>query len=89
MGAAGSDLGQPRKLDPALYAHDVGVTWLTAAARRGLFGELSQVVSERRMRSEDGRGNEAGTTRANRTGFAVSAAALAGRPAAGDCTTRI
>ena len=54
-GAAGSDLGQPRKLDPALYAHDVGVTWLTAAARRGLFGELSQVVSERRMRSEDGR----------------------------------
>jgi hypothetical protein len=55
-GAAGSDLGQPRKLDPALYAHDVGVTWLTAAARRGLFGELSQVVSERRMRSEDGRG---------------------------------
>src|SRR3984957_1016222 len=54
-GAAGSDLSQPRKLDPALYAHDVGVTWLTAAARRGLFGELSQVVSERRMRSEDGR----------------------------------
>jgi hypothetical protein len=55
-GAAGSDLGQPRKLDPALYAHDVGVTWLTAAARRGLFGELSQVLSERRMRSEDARG---------------------------------
>ncbi len=54
-GVAGSDLSQPRKLDPALYAHDVGVTWLTAAARRGLFGELSQVVSERRMRSEDGR----------------------------------
>jgi hypothetical protein len=54
-GAAGSELTQPRKLDPALYAHDVGVTWLTAAARRGLFGELSQVVSERRMRSEDGR----------------------------------
>jgi hypothetical protein len=54
-GAAGSDLSQPRKLDPALYAHDVGVTWLTAAAHRGLFGELSQVVSERRMRTEDGR----------------------------------
>jgi hypothetical protein len=53
--AAGSDMSQPRKLDPALYAHDVGVTWLTAAARRGLFGELSEVVSERRMRSEDGR----------------------------------
>lgn len=53
----GSDMGQPRKLDPSLYAHDVGVTWLTAAAHRGLFGELSQVVSERRMRSEDGRDN--------------------------------
>jgi hypothetical protein len=52
---AGSDMSQPRKLDPALYAHDVGVTWLTAAAHRGLFGELSQVVSERRMRSEDAR----------------------------------
>jgi hypothetical protein len=54
-GVAGSDLSQPRRLDPALYAHDVGVAWLTAAARRGLFGDLSQVVSERRMRSEDGR----------------------------------
>ncbi len=54
-GVAGSDLSQPRKLDPALYAHDVGVAWLTAGARRGLFGELSQVVSERRMRSEDRR----------------------------------
>ena len=59
-GAAGSDLTQPRKLDPALYAHDVGVAWLTAAARRGLFGELSQVVSERRMRSEDGRNDRDG-----------------------------
>lgn len=59
-GAAGSDLGQPRTLDPALYAHDVGVTWLTAAARRGLFGDLSQVVSERRMRSEDGRDGRGG-----------------------------
>lgn len=56
-GVARSGLSQPRKLDPALYAHDVGVTWLTAAARRGLFGELAEVVSERRMRSEDGRGD--------------------------------
>ena len=62
-GAAGSDLTQPRKLDPALYAHDVGVAWLTAAARRGLFGELSQVVSERRMRSEDGRRDRGGDDR--------------------------
>jgi hypothetical protein len=57
-GVAGSPLSQPRKLDPALYAHDVGVTWLTAAAHRGLFGELSEVVSERRMRSEDGRADD-------------------------------
>jgi hypothetical protein len=56
-GVSGSELGQPRKLDPALYAHDVGVTWLTAAARRGVFGELADVVSERRMRSEDARGD--------------------------------
>ena len=56
LGVGRSDLGAPRDLDPATYAHDVGVTWLTAAARRGLLGELSQVISERRMRSEDGRG---------------------------------
>jgi hypothetical protein len=66
-GVAGSDLGQPRKLDPALYAHDVGVAWLTAAARRGLFGELSQVVSERRMRSEDGRDDGRGEPHGVRT----------------------
>lgn len=56
LGAAGSDLSAPRGLDPATYAHDVGVAWLTAAAHRGVFGELSEIVCERRMRSDDARG---------------------------------
>ena len=55
LGAAGSDLSSPRALDPATYAHDVGVAWLAAAAHRGVFGELSEIVCERRMRSEDAR----------------------------------
>ena len=55
IGAAGSGLSRPRKLDPATYAHDVGVAWLAAGAHRGAFGELSEIVCERRMRSEDRR----------------------------------
>ena len=58
----GPAVARPARTCPAaqarsapLYAHDVGVAWLTAAAHRGLFGELSEVVSERRMRSEDRR----------------------------------
>ena len=34
--------------------HDIGVAWLWLAARKGIFGELAEVVSERRMRSHDG-----------------------------------
>ena len=60
LGAAGSDLPSPRRLDPATYAHDVGIAWLAAAAHRGVFGELSEVVCERRMRSEDARGGHDG-----------------------------
>jgi hypothetical protein len=56
LGVAGSALGPPRDLDPAMYAHDVGVAWLGAAAHLGAFGELSEIVCERRMRSEDARG---------------------------------
>ena len=58
LGAAGCDLSRPRPLDPATYAHDVGVAWLAAAAHRGVFGELSEIVCERRMRSEDARGRD-------------------------------
>jgi hypothetical protein len=49
----GSRLPGPR-FDLATYWHDVGVAWLWLAARRGAFGDLSGVVSERRMRSSDG-----------------------------------
>lgn len=42
-------------------AHDVGVAWLWLAARRGAFGPLAEVVSERTMRSRDG--TEAHATR--------------------------
>lgn len=51
----GDDLPLPRPVEFASYRHDVGVAWLTVAAHRGAFGELSEIVGERRMRSEDGR----------------------------------
>jgi hypothetical protein len=62
LGASGSRLGRPRRLDPAQYAHDVGVAWLGAAAHRGAFGATRDVVAERRMRSEDARREGAGPT---------------------------
>jgi hypothetical protein len=37
------------------YRHDLGAAWLWLAARRGVFGELRGVVSERTMRSADRR----------------------------------
>jgi hypothetical protein len=51
--AIGSPLKPPRpKLDA--YKHDVGLAWLWLGARRGAFGPLQHVLSERRLRSEDG-----------------------------------
>jgi hypothetical protein len=50
-----SPLPTPRAVDRAHYRHDVGVGWLWLAARAGVWGELSDVVSERAMRSGDGR----------------------------------
>jgi hypothetical protein len=50
--AAGSELPPPR-VDLRSYRHDVGVAWLWLAARRGAFGSLTRVVSEREMRSHD------------------------------------
>jgi hypothetical protein len=55
LAACESTLGVPRAVDLGLYRHDVGVAWLAAGARRGIFGELSEVVTERTMRSEDRR----------------------------------
>lgn len=51
----GSDLPRPRDLDLATYRHDVGLAWLWLDARAGAFGALDEVISERRMRSHDGR----------------------------------
>lgn len=53
--AIAGDLPVPRKLDLATYRHDLGLGWLALAASRGRFGPAGEVVSERRMRSEDGR----------------------------------
>lgn len=54
LGAIGSSLSRPREVDLACFKHDVGLAWLWLAASRGAFGELQDVVSERRMRSHDG-----------------------------------
>jgi hypothetical protein len=53
--AIGSDLPAPRAMDLAAYRHDLGLGWLMLAARRERFGPCQVVVSERRMRSDDGR----------------------------------
>ncbi len=55
LNAIGSDLPRPRDLELATYRHDVGLAWLWLAAHAGAFGTLHEVISERRMRSHDGR----------------------------------
>jgi hypothetical protein len=50
-----SALPRPRDIDLAGYRHDVGLAWLWLAAQRGAFGQVDRVVSEREMRSHDGR----------------------------------
>jgi hypothetical protein len=44
---------RPRPVDLSLYRHDVGTAWLWLAARRGVFGQMREVIGERRMRSQD------------------------------------
>lgn len=55
LGAIGSTLPRPRDLDLACFRHDVGLAWLWLVARAGAFGTMREVVSERQMRSHDGR----------------------------------
>ncbi len=55
LAAVDSRLPRPRDLDPATYDHDVGLGWLWLAAHGGWFGTVDRVVSEREMRSHDGR----------------------------------
>lgn len=57
LAAIGSPLPTPQ-LDLRAHAHDVGVAWLWLAARAGTFGPLKAVISERAMRSVDGRRHE-------------------------------
>jgi hypothetical protein len=60
LDALGSELSAPRALAPASYRHDVGLAWLWIAARRGVWGEFADVVSERTMRSHDATADAAG-----------------------------
>jgi hypothetical protein len=53
--AVGSDLPAPRPANLNVHDHDLGLGWLMVAAERGRFGPLRAVVSERRIRSDDGR----------------------------------
>lgn len=66
--AIGSDLPAPRTLDLATYRHEEGLAWLMLAAQRGRFGALGDVVSERRMRSEDARAPQGATRHGVRLG---------------------
>jgi hypothetical protein len=59
LAAIGSELPPPR-LDLRGYRHDVGLGWLWLAARAGTFGPVSEIVSERQMRSHDGIAQAAG-----------------------------
>lgn len=52
LGSVASELPRPA-IDLRCYDHDVGVAWLWLAARDGAFGDLRQVLSERRLRSHD------------------------------------
>lgn len=56
LAAIDSPLPTPQ-LDLRAHAHDIGLAWVWLAARAGTFGPLKAVVSERTMRSLDGRGD--------------------------------
>ncbi len=58
LGAIESTLPRPRAVDLSCYRHDVGLGWLWLHAKAGRFGPARDVVSERRMRSQDGRGED-------------------------------
>jgi hypothetical protein len=53
--AIGSDLSPPPKQKLGFYRHEAGLVWLALGAERGQFGPVTEVISERRMRSQDGR----------------------------------
>lgn len=70
-----SELPAPR-LDLKGFRHDIGVAWLWLAARDGAFGPLAGQLSERAMRSGDGRPDRAGAAH----GIGVGEVGPGGRP---------
>jgi hypothetical protein len=44
---------KPARIDVRTHAHSLGLAWVWLAAQRGAFGPMRDIVSERRMRSED------------------------------------
>jgi hypothetical protein len=76
LGVIESRLPAPKAIDRAGYRHDLGVGWLWLAAQAGVWGEPREVVSERRMRSDDGR---AGDRDANRFGVRLGGTGPGGR----------
>lgn len=52
LAAISSRLPVPKR-DLSAFSHDVGLAWLWLAARDGAFGDLREIVAERRLRSRD------------------------------------
>jgi hypothetical protein len=73
--AIGSELPAPRGFDLATHRHDAGLGWLMLAAQAGRFGALERVISEREMRSHDGRAAD----RAQRYGVYLGGTGPGGR----------
>jgi hypothetical protein len=60
----GSGLPGPH-LDLSAYTHDVWLAWLWLAARKGSFGPVREVLSERTLRSRDGQRFGVGVSKAD------------------------
>jgi hypothetical protein len=73
--AIGSDLPAPRGFDLATHRHDTGLAWLMLSAQAGRFGQAQRVISEREMRSHDGRAVD----RAQRYGVRLGGVGPGGR----------
>jgi len=73
--AIGSKLPAPRGFDLATHRHDAGLGWLMLAAGAGRFGAAQRVISEREMRSHDGRSED----RAARHGVYLGGVGAGGR----------
>ncbi len=75
LGVIGSSLPKPRAVDLRCHRHDIGLGWLWLAARDGAFGPVREVISERHLRSHDGRHQ----ARADRYGVRLGGVGPGGR----------